>query len=83
MQTIRNISGKLVPVPFINLPARAYPDRNRDWHDSLRITDDDLRWSIYASKNLETIYVLVPRQPVIILQNLVYSISCNSEYKVQ
>lgn len=38
------------PVPFINLPARAYPDRNRDWHDSLRITDDDLRWSIYASK---------------------------------
>ena len=38
------------PVPFINLPARAYPDLNRDWHDSLRITDDDLRWSIYASK---------------------------------
>lgn len=42
------------PIPYIaNRPAGAsYPDRNRNWDDSYRVTDDDIRWSIYASKKI-------------------------------
>ncbi|MBN1758803.1 MAG: hypothetical protein JW863_10815 [Chitinispirillaceae bacterium] len=30
----------------------SFPDYGRDWNDSLARTDDDIRWSIYASKRI-------------------------------
>jgi hypothetical protein len=40
-------------VPYIaGRPSSAIPDYNRDWNDSMAITDDDIRWSVYASKKI-------------------------------
>lgn len=39
------------PVPYIGgRPINIGIDRNREWNESMRITDDDTRWSIYLSK---------------------------------
>jgi hypothetical protein len=40
------------PVPYIaGRPAgSSFPNYNSDWNDSLAVTNDDIKWSIYASK---------------------------------
>jgi hypothetical protein len=39
------------PVPYVaGRPSSAIPEYNRDWNDSLAVTDDDIKWSVYASK---------------------------------
>lgn len=41
------------PVPYIaGRPSAAYVNYDREWNDSMAITDDDIRWSIYASKKI-------------------------------
>jgi hypothetical protein len=42
------------PVPYIagRPSGSSYPDYNRDWNDSMAVTDDDIRWSVYASRKI-------------------------------
>jgi hypothetical protein len=42
------------PVPYIagRPSGSSFPDYNRDWNDSMAVTDDDIRWSIYASRKI-------------------------------
>ena len=42
------------PVPYFSgrTSGASYPDYNRDWNDSLAQTDDNIKWSIYASKRI-------------------------------
>jgi hypothetical protein len=42
------------PVPYIaGRPSGAsFPDYDRDWNDSMAVTNDDIRWSIYVSRKI-------------------------------
>lgn len=42
------------PVPYFSgRPAgSSYPDYDRDWNDSLAQTNDNIKWSVYASKHI-------------------------------
>jgi hypothetical protein len=41
------------PVPYIaGRAGTSFPDYNRDWNDSMAVTDDDIRWSVYASRKI-------------------------------
>jgi hypothetical protein len=44
------------PVPYIagRPSGSSFPDYNRDWNDSMAVTDDDIRWSIYGSRRIGT-----------------------------
>jgi hypothetical protein len=39
-------------VPYIAKNSTTFPNYNRDWNDSLAQTDDDIKWSIYASRKI-------------------------------
>ncbi|MCU0608312.1 MAG: hypothetical protein MUF22_00905 [Chitinispirillaceae bacterium] len=38
------------PIPYIS--SGTYPNYDRDWNSSMAKTDDDIKWSVYASKKL-------------------------------
>jgi hypothetical protein len=40
------------PVPYIAGRSTSYANYDRDWNDSMAQTNDDIRWSIYASKKI-------------------------------
>ena len=44
--------GSAVPYIAGRPSGSSYPDYNRDWNDSMAVTDDDIRWSVYASRKI-------------------------------